>query len=390
MDIKQIQIAMVKYYNIHENDCEGKLIFVMKLDEAQIQKCQKMERISISLMNKALEYSQGKLTSPHYKIQSEMELWWIGSAQVPVESHHTLKWLFLKTNIPKVIEEQNAGEHLHVENMGNFRVEWHLSADLKALKCMFGVCGGANTSYPCLYCMASTGKENWIAQNEVGASPSRHLVDLSKYPKSLNIWEPVLPIELKNVHICTLHAELRILDKLLRLHLDYAYSIKPTKLADECIEKCENLLSNMGFHGGQVHLKKDSIQSKGTGDVLQDVSMGGAKARRFLSNHDTKQLNNMWSCWKDLCAFTTNVKSNPDVAIKRMEVWKNLDDFLKILRLQVRSKTYAEDFKKTIKLLITSIIDAWGKKDITFYLVSHISIHFSLFVFIIHLENNIL
>ena len=78
----------------------------------------------------------------------------------------------------------------------------------------------------------------------------------------------------------------------------------------------------------------------------------------------------MWNCWKDLCVITTNVKSRPDVANKRMEVWKRLDDFLKILRQQVNSKTYADDFEKTIKLLVTSITDAWGQKDITFYLVS--------------------
>lgn len=51
-------------------------------------------------------------------------------------------------------------------------------------------------------------------------------------------------------------------------------------------------------HGGQVHLKKDHVLSRGTGDVLQDVSMGGAKARRFLSNHDNKQVNAMWNCWR--------------------------------------------------------------------------------------------
>ena len=70
--------------------------------------------------------------------------------------------------------------------------------------------------------------------------------------------------------------------------MDYAYSIKPSSLADKYIDKCEVLLSKMGFHGGQVHLKKDPNLSKGIGDVLADVSMGGAKARRFLSNKDQK------------------------------------------------------------------------------------------------------
>ena len=370
MDLKKVQIAMVQLYGIGVSECNGKLIFVLKLDEAQILKGQKMERISISIMNRALEYSQCKRDTQGYKVQSEMELWWIGSAQVPVESHETLRWLFSHTAIPSIMERQVAGELLQVDGVGNFTIEWHLSADLKALKSMFGMCEGANTKYPCIYCMAGgMGKADWTAEGDIGKPPSRHLVNLSDFPRTDMIWNPILPFELKNVHICTLHAEIRILDKLLRLHLDYAYSIKPTQLADDCIEKCENLLSKMGFHGGQVHLIKDPNLSGKTGDVLQDVSMGGTKARRFLSNHDQKQLNAMWDCWKELCRITTNVASNPEIANKRMLVWKRLDDFLILLRKQRSTTTYAIEFRNAIKLLIAAIIDAWGKKDITFYLV---------------------
>lgn len=384
MDLKKVQIAMVQLYGISVSECSGKILFVLKLDEAQILKCQKMERISISIMNRSLEYSQNRRDTPGFKVQSEMELWWIGSAQVPVESHETLRWLFSHTTIPSIMERQVAGEPLEVDGVGNFTVEWHLSADLKALKSMFGMCGGANTKYPCIYCMAGgMGKADWTAESEIGKPPSRHLVNLSRYPSTEMIWNPVLPIELKNVHICTLHAEIRILDKLLRLHLDYAYSIKPTQLADDCIEKCENLLSKMGFHGGQVQLKKDPNLSKKTGDVLQDVSMGGAKARRFLSNHDQKQVNAMWDCWKELCRITTNVASRPEIANKRMLVWKRLDDFLVLLRKQRSTTTYAADFTNAIKLLIAAIIEAWGKKDITFYLVRLYKVIQWLFILIL-------
>ena len=80
-----------------------------------------------------------------------MELWWIGSAQVPVESNETLKWLFSHTTIPSIMQSQVAGEPLEVEGIGSFTVEWHLSADLKTLKSMFGMSGGANAKYPCIY-----------------------------------------------------------------------------------------------------------------------------------------------------------------------------------------------------------------------------------------------
>lgn len=62
---------------------------------------------------------------------------------------------------------------------------------------------------------------------------------------------------------------------------------------------------------------KDPNISKGIGgDVLAYVSMGGAKARRFLIKNDQKKVNAMWNCWKDLCQFTTNVASTPEVAKK--------------------------------------------------------------------------
>ena len=63
-----------------------------------------MKRISISLMNRVLDYSLCKRDTPSYKVQSKMDLWWIGSAQVPLESHETLKWFFSHTHIPSIIE----------------------------------------------------------------------------------------------------------------------------------------------------------------------------------------------------------------------------------------------------------------------------------------------
>lgn len=171
------------------------------------------------------------------------------------------------------MQNQVAGKPLKVDGIGSFTIEWHLSADLKMLKLMFGISGGANTKYPCLYCMSREIRDkDWTNDVDIEKPPSRHLVNLSNYQNNRMIWDSVLLFKLGNVHIYTLHAEIRILDKFLCLHLDYAYSIKPTQLADDCIEKCEILLSKMGFHGGQVHLKKDPNLSGGTSDVLQDVS----------------------------------------------------------------------------------------------------------------------
>ena len=68
MDLKKVRMTMVKLYEMSIDECEGKLIFVLKLDEAQIKKSKKMERISISLMNRVLDYNVSKQDTPSYKV----------------------------------------------------------------------------------------------------------------------------------------------------------------------------------------------------------------------------------------------------------------------------------------------------------------------------------
>lgn len=68
MDLKKVQIAMVKLYGMNVSECDGKIIFVLKVDEAQILKCQKMERISICIMNRALDFSLCKRDNPSFKV----------------------------------------------------------------------------------------------------------------------------------------------------------------------------------------------------------------------------------------------------------------------------------------------------------------------------------
>ena len=49
-----LQKAMVKYYNFTSCEMNGPLKFVIKLDECEVLKQKKMERITITIMNRAL------------------------------------------------------------------------------------------------------------------------------------------------------------------------------------------------------------------------------------------------------------------------------------------------------------------------------------------------
>ena len=74
--------------------------------------------------------------------------------QVDKEDSELLYWAFHQTQIPSVIDRKSKGEKLHLLDIGDFSVEWHMAGDLKTLKCMYNIPSGASCKLPCLYCMA--------------------------------------------------------------------------------------------------------------------------------------------------------------------------------------------------------------------------------------------
>lgn len=66
---------MVKFYDIIVHECNGRLIFVLKLDESEVIKGQKLERVSLTLMNRALDASISNADERHFSVQSENEIW---------------------------------------------------------------------------------------------------------------------------------------------------------------------------------------------------------------------------------------------------------------------------------------------------------------------------
>lgn len=158
------------------------------------------------------------------------------------EDHDILFWIFSKTEYPEIIKNHMSDTPLNVPGIGDFKVEWHLAGDLKLLKCMFNVSHGANSKHPCLYCMKTT--QDMSKSTRV----SRDIEDPT--------WKPVLPIPLKNVHICTLHGEVRIIEKLIYLHIWFAWNTKPESLAKKAIARLEEVLSKAGLHKGHVKYKR--------------------------------------------------------------------------------------------------------------------------------------
>ena len=87
MELELLQRRMVEFYNITHAETNGVLNFVLKMDECEILNDKKMERVAITLMDRAM----GKVPREdplYFSVQSEMNLWWLGSFLVCTIPHH--------------------------------------------------------------------------------------------------------------------------------------------------------------------------------------------------------------------------------------------------------------------------------------------------------------
>ena len=208
------------------------LKFVLKLDEAEIMHGKKFEKVSITLMNCALDPEVIKNDERYFSVQSEQEIWSIACFLVVKVSYEVLKWTFAQTKFPEVIAAQELGQPLVVPDIGTFKVEWRLNVNMKTIKCMYGLKGGVMSKFACVYCNQEREK------SLVVSAPTASLIARTRAKKNWNgglfarsvsmgpievgnrdKWKPILPRPLERVHICTLHALTRITEKLMHLHI---------------------------------------------------------------------------------------------------------------------------------------------------------------------------
>lgn len=79
---------------------------------------------------------------------------------------------------------------------------------------MYGCSNAANARMPCLFCNLErvkdvNGKKHWANDPRSGATPNRDNQNVGPDGQTMNedaTWKPILPIPLKRVHFCTLHA----------------------------------------------------------------------------------------------------------------------------------------------------------------------------------------
>lgn len=100
-------LGIIMYIELEFAELQGKpLILVLKLDEAEIVHGMKMERVSITLMNKAFDSSIKPGSNRYFSVQAEREIWPIATFHIPCETHAILSWVFNLTKILVVLKAQ--------------------------------------------------------------------------------------------------------------------------------------------------------------------------------------------------------------------------------------------------------------------------------------------
>jgi hypothetical protein len=246
-------------------------------------------------MNRALN-DDIQVGSPEYfAVQSEREIWPIGCFQVQKESHEVLSWVFSQTMIPGLIENQNNGQLLCVPGVGDFKVEWHLAADMKTIKCMYGLSHGACSTYNCIYCSQERVKlvvgteaqaltafakksSGWGGGLFCSKIPAKPVIGAASHGR----WKPVLPIPMDRVHMCTFHAFNRIVEKLVLLHFQFIWTLRDKQLQKQATSDMQKVLSSTGAHGGNVLIFKDDKLSSKSNNVPSKPSFNGAHAAKLF------------------------------------------------------------------------------------------------------------
>lgn len=318
MDVNKVLQTLVHLYDLRAEEVNGKLKVCLKLDETIWAGDRKMERLTVTVMNRALGGKDSCEPDQWFSVQSEREIWPICMFEVEKESHKTLKQYLEPSQLNEVIKAHNRGETLSVEmddgEVNTFTVEWHAAGDLKTLKCCNGCATGSMAENTCLYCMHSrgavvvhAGKEKgkgkatgtkqrriWSggimscrAKGHFGVAPTRDAQAADGTYTNDPEWDPVLDIPLERTHICTMHCENRMVEKLAHLHICKIWNMPDTAERADRLAAVEEFLGGelgMRLRGAPFKIEKCDKLSGKYGSTPMKPSFNDVRARRFTAH----------------------------------------------------------------------------------------------------------
>jgi hypothetical protein len=179
--------------------------------------------------------------------------------------------------------------------------------------------------------------------------------------------DAVLPIPLIRVHMCTLHAFVRIVDKMVYLSILFSWNKIPKEESKNLIEAIEQVLSKAGLHGGNVKIEKYIKRSGTRGNLPTNPSMSGVKAHHFLEN---KCGHGCLGFYEDLIdAEDDRTSGGHESARKKKHAWRSLSSLFMLMDKEKFIEGDATTFQKVVTDFIRAIKEAWGESHMTHYMV---------------------
>ena len=98
--------------------------------------------------------------------------------------------------------------------------------------------------------------------------------------------------------------------------------MKPKQESEKGIKALEKVLSDIGLHGGQVIIEEDKKRSTTNSKQPTKPSIGGVKAKRFLSYFGKNHKNSMfYDKWKALHNAVKDRAGGGVIQSRKAEVW---------------------------------------------------------------------
>ena len=136
----------------------------------------------------------------------------------------------------------------------------------------------------------------------------------------------------------------------------------------------------MGLHGGDVHITKDLKKSTNGKEVPIKPSIGGVKARRFLShpqNTTRKQGRQSqyvsrikYNVWRQVHNAVKDHQGDGMARDVKAEVWKSLDKLFVYFDKVSWNKKDQQAFEEEVKNFGKAMKEAWTTCEITHYMVT--------------------
>ena len=88
----------------------------------------------------------------YFSMQSEREIGPVAAFQILHETYEIVSWAFAHTKIPVLIKAQGQVNFCTWKESAHILVEWHISIDMKNIKCLYGLGHGLNSLRCCIIC----------------------------------------------------------------------------------------------------------------------------------------------------------------------------------------------------------------------------------------------